>query len=73
MTVTEVGLKAETGLTIKNNYCGIGAYFTLHLLIIKFHYIGENKIIPYHLASEVLIKMTYFLFVYTVEVNHVNF
>ena len=33
LAVTEDGLTAKTGLTIKKFHCGIGISFTIHLLI----------------------------------------
>ena len=44
LVVTEDGLTAKTGLAITEFHCGIGTSFTLHLLIMNFHYIDENKI-----------------------------
>ena len=41
-SVTEDGLTAGTGLKF---FCGIGELFTLHLIVMNFHYIGEEKII----------------------------
>ena len=45
LSVTEDGLTAETGLRIEKNYCGIGTSFTLHLIMMNFHYIDEKKMI----------------------------
>ena len=44
IVVTEDGLAAETGLTIKTFYCGIGTSLTIHLVMMNFHYIDEKKI-----------------------------
>ena len=43
LSVTEDGITYYTSQTIKKFSCGIGSSFTLHLIMMYFQYIDENK------------------------------